>query len=91
MEIGIAYTLAPCVPSGGDGPSDRYEEYDSPKTVQAVADALRVLGHRPRLLGSGAEFLRAVLADPPELIFNMAEGAGTRARSRGNARNPIHA
>jgi D-alanine-D-alanine ligase len=81
MNIGIAYTLAPSLPCARDGgPVDRYEECDSPETVHAVADALLGLGHRPRLLGGGAEFLRAVLADPPELIFNMAEGAGTRAR-----------
>ena len=78
MEIGIAYDLVP--ESGADGPVDRFEEYDSRATIDAVASALSALGHRPRCLGGGRRFLSGVLARPPELLFNMAEGFGRSSR-----------
>jgi D-alanine-D-alanine ligase len=87
LDIGIAADLRPQgAPSGPEssGPGDRFEEYDSPATVDAIAAALAARGHRPRFLGGGRRFLEAVLATPPDLVFNLAEGpagaAGTRSR-----------
>ncbi len=37
---------------------------------------LRGAGHEVVLLGDGPEFLRRVLDDPPDLVWNMAEGEG---------------
>ncbi len=81
MRIGIACTLKPTGPVAAGSPDDEYEEFDSPATVRAVADVLRSLGHTVRELGDGRPFLEAVLADPPDLVFNFAEGAGV-SRSR---------
>jgi D-alanine-D-alanine ligase len=78
MEIGIAFDLRPT--PGGDEPEDRYDEYDSPGTVDAVAAALEASGHRVRRLGGGRAFLAELLERPPELVFNMAEGSGSRSR-----------
>jgi D-alanine-D-alanine ligase len=79
VEIGIAYDVRP--DSGnGDGPDDRLEEYDSPATVDAVARALRACGYEARRLGGGRDLILTLLERPPELVFNMAEGAGTRSR-----------
>ena len=82
MRIGIAYSLAPaaadCPP---DGPDDRYEEFDKQETVDAIAAAIRAAGHDVSLLGDGREFLARVLADPPDFVFNIAEGEGV-GRSR---------
>lgn len=86
LDIGIAADLrsemsAGATPSIGDrGPDDRFEEYDSPATVEAIARALTELGHSPRFLGGGRRFLQEMLARPPELVFNMAEGSSTRSR-----------
>lgn len=66
------------VPDGA--PDDFLEEYDSQATVDAIAAAIKGLGHAPRLLGGGRKFMERVLADPPELVFNIAEGFGTRSR-----------
>lgn len=75
MKIGIAFDLAPAVrPS--EGPDDRYEEFDKPETIAALADILRGAGHEVALLGDGREFLSRVLADPPGLVWNLAEGEG---------------
>ncbi len=80
MRIGIAFDLAP-VDRWDDGPDDRFEEFDKPQTIEAIASVLRVEGHEVVLLGDGPEFLRRVLDDPPDFVWNMAEGQGVgRAR-----------
>src|SRR5205807_6329186 len=52
-----------------------------PATVEAVASALRELGHQVEKLGDGRQLLERLLADPPDLVFNFAEGQGI-GRSR---------
>src|SRR5262245_38459492 len=61
---------------------DAEEEFDSPATIQALADTVRSLGHEVELLGEGEPLLRRLLSGPrPELVFNIAEGRGVgRAR-----------
>jgi D-alanine-D-alanine ligase len=76
MRIGIAFDLKPKAPLPVGAPDDLHEEFDSPQTVQAIADALRGLGHDPFELGSGRGFLEKLLTNPPELVFNIAEGHG---------------
>lgn len=83
MKIGITYDLK--VEGNGtapaDLPDDFQEEYDSPTTIEAIAAVLRGLGHDVRKLGDGRELLRRLLADPPDFVFNFAEGEGVgRAR-----------
>lgn len=80
MNIGIAFDLKSDHRVRGDGPDDRFEEFDSEDTVSAIAHVLEAQGHRTRRLGSGRRFIEAVLADPPELVFNFAEGFGSRSR-----------
>lgn len=82
MRVGIAFDLksevARRAPSGA--PDDFLEEYDSPATIEAIEGALRGLGHTPVRLGGGRDFLERVLADAPDLVFNIAEGFGSRSR-----------
>jgi D-alanine-D-alanine ligase len=49
--------------------------------VEAIAGVLRELGHEVAKLGDGRELLQQLLADPPDLVFNIAEGQGI-GRSR---------
>jgi len=79
LRIGIAFDLVPA--DRGDGPDDRFEEFDKPETVEAIAAVLRSEGHEISMLGDGREFLEKVLADPPDFVFNIAEGQGV-GRSR---------
>lgn len=81
MRIGLAFDLRPDGPPPAGAPDDLHEEFDSPATVEAIAAALRGLGHHVTLLGDGREFLSRVLTDPPDLVFNLAEGVGV-SRSR---------
>jgi len=62
--------------------ADAEEEYDSQETIDAIAAALRTLGHEVELLGDGEPLIRRLLEGPrPDLVFNMAEGSGI-GRSR---------
>jgi D-alanine-D-alanine ligase len=76
VKIGIAYSLAPPKTEAVDGPDDRFEEFDRPETVDAIASVIRDDGHDVTLLGDGREFLTKMLADPPDFVFNIAEGSG---------------
>ncbi len=76
MRIGLAFDLVPAVGDHDQGPDDRYEEYDKPETVEALADVLRGEGHEVVLLGDGRDLIEKVLADPPDLVWNLAEGEG---------------
>lgn len=80
MEIGIAFDLRSDLCRNDSGPDDRLEEYDSPETIDAVAGALERCGYRVRQLGGGRTLLHELLERPPDLVFNMAEGRGTRSR-----------
>src|SRR3954452_25052710 len=81
MRIGITYDLKAESPIGNGLPDDFQEEYDSPATVEAVAAVLRDLGHEVEKLGDGRALLEQLLADPPDFVFNFAEGQGI-GRSR---------
>jgi D-alanine-D-alanine ligase len=81
MRIGITYDLKSDTPLAPGLPDDHQEEFDSPVTVEALAAVLRGLGHEVALLGDGRELLAHLLADPPDFVFNFAEGQGV-GRSR---------
>ena len=81
MRIGIACTLKPDGPPPVDAPDDFNEEFDSPATVEAIASVFRTFGHTVELLGDGRSLVESLLRDPPDLVFNFAEGAGI-SRSR---------
>src|SRR5947199_10430735 len=77
MKIGLTFDLKTDLPAGVPPTADDLqEEYDSPETIEAIAAVLRGLGHRVEKLGDGPELLRRLLADPPEFVFNLAEGEG---------------
>jgi D-alanine-D-alanine ligase len=81
MRIGITYDLKAEGGTPADAPDDFQEEFDSPVTVEAIAAVLRNRGHDVVKLGDGRELLEQLLADPPDFVFNFAEGQGIgRAR-----------
>src|SRR5947209_11341546 len=81
MRIGITYDLKVEAPPLSGLPDDFQEEFDCPGTIEAIASVLRRLGHEVIKLGDGREMLHRLLADPPDFVFNFAEGQGVgRAR-----------
>jgi D-alanine-D-alanine ligase len=81
MRIGITYDLKVEGTQDAGLPDDFQEEFDSPHTIEAIASVLRDLGHSVEKLGDGRELLQKLLADPPDFVFNFAEGQGI-SRSR---------
>src|SRR5437762_7966378 len=81
MKIGITFDLKADLPANAALPDDWQEEFDSPDTVAAIAAALRDLGHEVVELGDGPGLLERLLDDPPDFVFNLAEGQGV-SRSR---------
>ncbi len=82
LEIAIAFDLKDDVRANlaPGAPDDALEEYDSLETVHEIAAALAELGHRPRIVGGGRALVQQMLESPPDLVFNIAEGWGTRSR-----------
>jgi len=76
MHIGIAFDLKPKEPLPAGAPDDLHEEFDGPETIQDLSAALKELGHDVIELGNGRSLLEKLLATPPELVFNIAEGTG---------------
>src|SRR5919109_5228361 len=62
-------------PSSGAGAAtdDRYAEWDTPETIDAVARALSAFGAVIRLEAT-AEFPERLRAERPDIVFNIAEG-----------------
>src|SRR5262245_56649355 len=81
INIGITYDLKTSAAADSHLPDDSQEEFDSPHTLEAIAREIRALGHQVIQLGDGRAFLEKVLADPPDFVFNFAEGTGV-SRSR---------
>lgn len=81
MRIGITFDLKSASHPEPGAPDDLQEEFDSPVTIEAISNVLRGLGHEAVPLGDGPMLVRALADDPPDFIFNMAEGQGI-ARSR---------
>jgi D-alanine-D-alanine ligase len=76
MRIGIAFDVKPKTPLPAGAPDDLHEEFDSPAAIEGIAQALRGLGHDVVQLGNGRPLIEALLRQPPDLIFNIAEGQG---------------
>ncbi len=73
MRIGLTYNLKP---EGAAG--DRFEEFDSIETIEALESALRNCGYAPVRLGWGGPMLENL--DGIDRVFNLAEGIGGRGR-----------
>jgi D-alanine-D-alanine ligase len=78
MRVGIAFDLKKNPNSRL--PEDAFEELDSIETVEAIESVLNRAGHEILRLGGGRDFLISVLENHVDLVFNIAEGWGTRSR-----------
>jgi len=76
MKIGLAYDLKEAVSSASSYPEDALEEYDSPETVEALANTFESLGHSVVKLGGGKEFITGILQNNIDFVFNISEGLG---------------
>jgi D-alanine-D-alanine ligase len=89
MNLGISFDLKEAVaphlnplPQRGvenkvEQPEDALEEYDSLETVNALQSAIEAKGHSVVKLGGGREFLKNILREKIDFVFNISEGLGT--------------
>ena len=55
-------------------PIDFYSEFDSPKTIASIAEAIRAGGHRVHLVEADRALPTWFLTHQVDLVFNIAEG-----------------
>jgi len=80
MRVGLAFDLKDHIKIPSDLPEDIYEEFDIEDTIISIEDVLKSLGHEVVRLYSGKKFLENILKEKVDIVFNIAEGFGTRSR-----------
>jgi D-alanine-D-alanine ligase len=80
LKIGITYNLRKDFSPSGKQPVDALEEFDSEETIDAIRDVLEREGHQVFKLGGDTRLLDRLRQDPPDIVFNIAEGTGGRNR-----------
>ncbi|MFO0982721.1 MAG: ATP-grasp domain-containing protein [Planctomycetota bacterium] len=83
MRITLTYNEKPAPIAGaalGQEQDDRYEEFDSPETAQAIAAVLRKLGHEVEPVLADRELPLRLATRRPDFVFNIAEGFRGRSR-----------
>jgi D-alanine-D-alanine ligase len=74
VRIGLTYDLRDDYLKAGYS-DEVTAEFDRPETIDAIADALGALGHRPERIGNLEALTRGLLAGERwDLVFNIAEG-----------------
>ena len=79
LRVGFTFNVKRVVPvaEGGD---DTEAEYDSPKTLQAIREAIASYGHEVVDLEATSELPQRLATTPVDLVFNIAEGFKGRNR-----------
>lgn len=77
VRVGLIHNLRRVDPSSGD---DSEAEYDSPKTIQAVREAIEALGAEVVALEADRDLPTTLQAAGIDFAFNLAEGRGGRGR-----------
>ncbi len=77
LVVGFAFNIKRVDAIAGD---DSESEYDSPKTIEAIKEAIESYGHDVVMLEATSE-LPPLMADTPiDVVFNIAEGIRGRNR-----------
>ena len=79
LRVGFTFNVKRVKPAL-DGTRDEEAEYDSPKTIQAVREAIVAAGHEVIDLEATADLPSLIETMKPDLVFNMAEGIKGRNR-----------
>jgi D-alanine-D-alanine ligase len=79
VRVGLVYNLKRVKPEI-DGEKDQEAEFDSPKTVQAIHDAIASYGHEVIDIEANTELGTELGTTPVDVVFNVAEGMHGRNR-----------
>jgi len=80
LTVGLAYNLKTHCPWGRGDVEDEAADYDDPRTVGEIAEALETAGHEVVHLPYDAGLFAALERSRPDIVFNLAEGWGDRNR-----------
>lgn len=80
MRIGIAFDLKDEFKNSSELPEDIFEEFDVEETITSIENVLRASGHEVVRLYGGKKFLENITKEKVDIVFNIAEGFGTRSR-----------
>jgi D-alanine-D-alanine ligase len=78
MRVGFVYNVRSA--KRANAPSDEEAEFDDPVTIAAIRDAIASHGHDVVGLEADATLPAAVVAANVDVVFNIAEGRGSRSR-----------
>ncbi|MBI5499532.1 MAG: hypothetical protein HY907_04780 [Deltaproteobacteria bacterium] len=76
LRVGLTFNLKRVDPTRDDVEA----EYDSPKTIAALCDAIASFGHSVVRLEATPDLARRLPRAGVDVVFNLAEGAGGRSR-----------
>ena len=77
MRVGFVYNVRA---GKGHAGSDEDAEFDDPATIAAIRDAIASHGHEVVGLEADATLPAALVAANVDVVFNIAEGQGSRSR-----------
>ena len=77
MRIGLSYDLKEAFNQTQGQPEDALEEYDSVETVDGLTKAIEAKGHSIVKLSGGRQFLKNILSEKVDFVFNISEGLGS--------------
>jgi len=80
MRIGLIYDLFDAYPWQPNDPPDADAEYEPEETVEALAAAVRALGHKPIGIGTAHDLLAQIHDLDLDAAVTIAEGARSRNR-----------
>ena len=79
IRVGFTFNLKRIIP-GDDYKTDQEAEYDSPKTIEAISNALKELGHEVIELEATSDLPVRLGSTDLDIVFNIAEGLKGRNR-----------
>ncbi|HWQ07333.1 MAG TPA: ATP-grasp domain-containing protein [Feifaniaceae bacterium] len=78
-KVGVVFNLKHAELTPSSAP-DTQAEYDNIETVQAIEKAIRSHGIQTVLMEADEHLLAKLTSERPDIVFNIAEGRGGRAR-----------
>jgi D-alanine-D-alanine ligase len=79
LKVGFTFNVKRVAPDLA-GEQDDEAEYDSPKTLQAIREAIASYGHEVIDLEATQDLPLALASTPVDVVFNIAEGFKGRSR-----------
>jgi D-alanine-D-alanine ligase len=80
LKVGFSFNVKRTAADPASGDGDEEAEYDSPKTLQAIREAIASHGHEVVDLEATQDLPLQLASTPVDVVFNIAEGFKGRSR-----------